>query len=101
MTKAIYGEDCNHFTIANSYSNIGNTYQSLGDYPLALKYYTEALRMTKTIHGERSDDTVSSQNIANKEEGMGNFSKQLDQDADFKHLQKENEEDIQTAGKHL
>ena len=48
---AIHGEQ-NPVT-ASSYGNLGNVYNSQGDYPRAIEFHERSLKIRLAIHGER------------------------------------------------
>ena len=51
LKKNIYGEE--HFSVANSYFDLGNIYCSVKQYPVSEECYEKALNIYKTLYGEQ------------------------------------------------
>ena len=81
MRKAVYGENATHPDIANSYSNIGITHDSMSKYSKALEYYTKSLDMRKAVYGENAthpDIANSYNNIGGAYHSMSKYSEALE-----------------------
>ena len=58
----------------DSYGNLGNVYQSLGDYQKAIEYYKKHLKIAQEI-GDRSGEGGAYGNLCNAYHSLGDYQK--------------------------
>ncbi len=63
--------------IASSLSNLGNIYQSLGNYEKAIDYHSQSMEIGQTI-GDKQVVTVSIGNLGNAYHALGDYQKAID-----------------------
>ena len=63
LKRSLLEEKLNRNGVANSLNNLGNAYNSLGEYPRAKDYYQESLEITRAI-GDRRGEATSLQNLS-------------------------------------
>ena len=73
----IYREIGDRFGEGFTLNNIGNVYQSQGDYPQALECYQQFLAINRDI-GDRSDEAIILSNIAGVYQRQGDYPQALD-----------------------
>ena len=72
IQKKIFGEEYAHVTA--SYGNLGNVYQSIGEYNQAKEHHEKALMIEKKIFGEEHAHVAASYgNLGNVYQSIGEY----------------------------
>ena len=56
--ETIFPDKC-HPSLASTYGNIGNVYRNMGDFPSALKYLLDSMKIEETIFPEKSHPSLA------------------------------------------